>query len=84
MFADYFLSGPTVIVFPSTVLSDTMQQACFSVAIIEDTIVEATEEFTLRLSTDDTQIRLTTDSAIVSILDNDGEKRALTLFTSSM
>lgn len=84
MFTDYFLSGPTVVAFPSTVLSDTMQQTCFSVAIIEDTIVEATEEFTLQLSTDDTQIRLTTDSAVVSILDNDGEKRALTLFTSSI
>ena len=56
-----------------------MQQACFSVAIIDDTIVEATEEFTLQLSTDDSQVRLTTERAVVSILDNDGEKRALKL-----
>ena len=55
-----------------------MQQAYFSVAIIDDTIVEATEEFTLQLSTDDPQARLTTESVVVSILDNDGEERALT------
>ena len=59
-----------------------MQQACFSVAIIEDTVVEATEEFTIQLSTDDTQIRLITESATVSIVDNDGEETTLTYFYS--
>lgn len=50
-----------------------MQQACISVAIVDDAIVEASEEFTLQLIADDPQARLTTDSAVVSILDNDSE-----------
>ena len=75
--ADFSLSDPTVVTFPATILSNTIQQACFSVAIIDDTVVEATEEFTLQLSTDDPQAHLTTESAVVSILDNDGEERAL-------
>ena len=72
--ADYLPPSPAVVTFPAAILSNTMQQACFGVAIIDDTIVEATEEFILQLSTDDSQARLTTGSAVVSILDNDGEK----------
>ena len=71
--ADFALSGSSVVTFPATILSNTMQQACISVAIIDDTVVEASEEFTLQLITDDPQARLTTDSAVVSILDNDSE-----------
>lgn len=65
-------------------LSDTAQRACISVAINEDTIVEATEQFILQLSTDDPQARLTTDSAVVSIIDNDSERIILTLVKNSL
>ena len=75
MVADYSLSDPTVAQFPATLLSGNMQQSCFTVTITDDEIVEATENFTLQLSTDDPQARLTTENAVVSILDNDGELR---------
>lgn len=77
MATDYSLSdlGSTVIRFPATIVSSDMQQACFTVAIIDDIIIEATEEFTLQLSTDDPQVRLTTESATVLILDNDGQNK---------
>lgn len=79
------LPEPTTIQFPATILSNTEQRACFNVAIIDDGIVEATEAFTLQLSTNDPQALLTSQSAVpVSITDNDGKNKIAKLYHNNL
>ena len=74
MIPDFTLSEPTTVQFPATVVGNGVQQACFSVAITDDDIFEATESFSLQLSTSDPQADLTGPSAEVFIQDNDGRE----------
>ena len=46
-------------------------EACVDISIIDDDIVEDTEDFSVTLATDDSAVMLEPDSAIVNILDQD-------------
>ena len=53
--------------------SETLQQQCINIGIVNDVILEDTEVFSVSLSSEDSAITLNPDLTSVSITDNDGE-----------
>lgn len=52
----------------------TPNLSCYQIAIIDDDILENTEEFLLELSSDDSAVFIPTPNVTASILDNDGNQ----------
>ena len=46
---------------------------CVNVAIVDNTVYETNETFTVSLSSNDSTLNITRDSAQVTIIDNDGK-----------
>ena len=46
---------------------------CINVSIVDDSVLESTEEFTVELSTTDLDVILVNSSASVILLDDDGK-----------
>lgn len=46
---------------------------CVNVTIVDDSLVENNEEFSLTLTTSDSAVSLTSSEATVTIIDNDGK-----------
>jgi len=46
---------------------------CINTSIVDDTVVEEVESFTVSVSTTDTAVTISPSSATVIIIDNDGE-----------
>ena len=46
---------------------------CINVSIVDDSVLESTEEFTVELSTTDLDVMLVNSSASVILLDDDGK-----------
>ena len=47
-------------------------RACVSIGLVDDSLLELTEEFQVSLSTDEEQIIVSPERAVVSIIDTDG------------
>ena len=66
---DDFLGGS----FDRSVDTSNSGMLCISISIIDDTVVEEAEGFTVNVSTTDTAVAISPSSATVVIIDNDGE-----------
>lgn len=68
---DFLFQGPVDLTFQPGM---TTGLECVSVSIIDDTILETSEDFQIRLSTDPLDSRVMVDNSIttVVILDDDG------------
>ena len=47
-------------------------RACVSIGLVDDSLLELTEEFQVSLSTDEEQVIVSPERAVVSIIDTDG------------
>ena len=49
------------------------QQSCININLLSDVITEGDERFTIMLTTEEDRITLTRDTAVITIIDNNGE-----------
>ena len=66
------LNPPAVLIFTST-----QQRICTIIAIIDDSIIEGSETFTVTLSATNFQVNILTSSSLVIIADNEGKIKIL-------
>lgn len=66
---DDFIGGS----FSRSVDTSSSRMVCINTSIIDDTVVEEVESFTVSVSTTDTAVTISPSSATVIIIDNDGE-----------
>jgi len=57
----------------SRFVDTSSSMVCINTSIIDDTVVEEVESFTVSVSTTDTAVTISPSSATVIIIDNDGE-----------
>ena len=66
------LNPPAILTF-----TNTQQRICTIVAIIDDSIIEGSETFTVTLSATNFQVNILTSSSLVIIADNEGKVKII-------
>jgi hypothetical protein len=71
--SDYVMVEPTLVFSGTSMAGDAMLQECFSVDIVDDSVYEDLETFTITMSSMNPRVEFTQPVLTVSITDNDSE-----------